>query len=335
MAASRNGDRGVSAGDGTSATPRIGVVLSSGGGRGVFAHTGFLLGLEKLDIEVAAVAGCSAGALVGGIYASGTDLHEWLESIARVRTRDYWSPDSWSRFLWNMVVRKGRGYSGISDTLAAIDFIRRNLSVQRFEDCPIPFHSLAMNLSRGIKTLFSGGELASRIMASAAMPVLYRPVEIDGEWYSDGALIDFAPTDAVCCKHGLDALIVHHTAVHRDGSEGLARAQRQPWTLIEILYLVLYRQRPWYLSDQALTVHRCPGGCGAPIIVIEPELPELSWPLRTGGMEIQAAAMAQTFKLLQPYVETLKTAPRQLLVPAPQDVSGTSSHDRDNVKKPD
>lgn len=76
----------------TSSAARIGVVLSSGGGRGVFAHTGFLLALEKLGIDIAAVAGCSAGALVGGIYASGTDLHEWLENIACVRTREYWSP---------------------------------------------------------------------------------------------------------------------------------------------------------------------------------------------------------------------------------------------------
>lgn len=219
-----------------------------------------------------------------------------------------------------MVVRKGRGYSGISDTQAAIGFIRNNLKVQRFEECKIPFHSLAMNLSRGTKTFFSEGELAPRIMASAAMPVLYRPVEIEGDWYSDGAMVELAPTEAVCCKHGLDALIVHHAAMHRDGAKSLAKAQRQPWTLIEILYLVLYRQRPWFLSDQALTIHRCPGGCGAPIIIVEPELPELNWPLSTGGLEIQTAAMAQTLEFLQPYVETLKTEPRRLLLPPVQDV---------------
>lgn len=291
---------------------RIGVVLSSGGGRGVFAHTGFLAALEEMGIEVAAVAGCSAGALVGGIYASGTNLHEWMEAIASVRTDEYWSPDSWPRFFWNMIVRKGRGYSGFSNTGAAIEFIQRNLTAKRFEQCKIPFYSLAMNLSQGTKTLFSEGDLAPRIMASAAMPVLYRPVDIDGRWFSDGAMIELSPTEAVCCKHGLDALIVHHTAVHRDGAEGLAWAQKQPWSLIEILYLMLYRQRPWYLSDQALTFHRCPGGCGASVIVIEPDLPELSWPLNSGGPEIQTVAMAQTLGLLHPYLTTLKSDPRRL-----------------------
>jgi len=291
---------------------KIGVVLSSGGGRGVYAHTGFLLALEALGIDVAAVAGCSAGALVGGIYASGTDLQQWQATIANVRTREYWRPDSWTRFFWNMIVRKGRGYSGFSDTDAAIEFVQRNLSAKRFDQCNIPFYSLAMNLTRGTKTLFSEGELAPRIMASAAMPVLYRPVAVDGDLYCDGAMIEISPTEAICCKHGLDALIVHHTAMHRDREEGLTEALKQPWSLIGILYLLLYRQRPWYLSDQALTFHSCPGGCGAPIIVVEPDLPELIWPLSTGGPEIQAAAMAQTLAQLQPLVATLKSDPHQL-----------------------
>ena len=51
--------------------PRIGIVLSSGGVRGIYAHTGFLLALEKLQIELQAVTGCSAGAVVGGIFEIG------------------------------------------------------------------------------------------------------------------------------------------------------------------------------------------------------------------------------------------------------------------------
>jgi len=312
---------------------RIGVVLSSGGGRGVFAHTGFLLALEELGIEVAAVAGCSAGALVGGIYASGANLHNWMEAITDVQTHEYWTPDSWLRFFWHMIVRKGRGYSGFSDTRAAIDFIQRNLTAKRFEECKVPFYSLAMNLTRGSKMLFSEGELAPRIMASAAMPVLYRPVEIDGDWYSDGAVIELAPTEAVCCKHDLDALIVHHTAVHREGEEGLAWALKQPWSLIEILYLLLYRQRPWYLSDQALTFHRCPGGCGAPIIVIEPDLPELSWPLSAGGTRIKDTVMAQTMALLQPYLKTLKSEPRSLPFSQSQGAPGMPQSDCGHINK--
>jgi len=296
-------------------TTRIGVVLSSGGGRGVYAHTGFLLALQKLGIEVSAIAGCSAGALVGGIAASGADLQHWSEVIASVKTREYWAPDSWLQFIWRMVVNKGRGYTGLSDTEAAIAFCRRNLAVQTFEECRVPFHSLAMNLSRGTKILFSAGDLAPRMMASSAMPLLYRPVEIEGELYTDGAVIELAPTEAICCKHGLDALIVHHAAVHREGGEGMAWAVKQPWSLIEILYLLIYRHRPWYLSDQPLTFHRCPHGCGTPIIVLECDLPELVWPLNTGGPNVQAATMSQVLARLQPYAEMLIKDPRGFPLP--------------------
>ncbi len=293
-------------------TTKVGVVLSSGGGRGVFAHTGFLLALEQLGVEIGAIAGCSAGALVGGVYASGSDLQQWSERIAKVKTSDYWTPDSWMRFIWQMAVHKGRGYTGLSENKSAIDFIRHNLATQTFETCRIPFYSLANNLTQGSKTLFASGDLAPRIMASAAMPLLYRPVEIDHEYYSDGATIELASTEAICCRHQLDALIVHHTSTHREGPEGLQYALQQPGTMVGILNLLLYRKRPWYLTDQALALHHCRCGCNAPVIVVEPDLPEITWPLSKGGVAVQISAQQQAEKLLQPYIETLRTHPETL-----------------------
>lgn len=309
-------------------TARIGVVLSSGGGRGVYAHTGFLLALQRLGIEVGAIAGCSAGALVGGIAASGADLRRWSDTIASVKTREYWTPDSWLKFIWRLAVNKGRGYTGLSDTVAAIAFCRSNLAVQTFEECRVPFYSMAMDLGRGAKMLFSEGELAPCIMASAAMPLLYRPVEIEGRLYTDGAVIELAPIEAICCKHGLDALIVHHAAMHREGEEGMTWAMKQPWSLVEIMYLLLYRHRPWYLSNQPLTFHRCPHGCGAPIIVLECDLPELAWPLNSGGPKVQAAAMTQALSRLQPYAEMLIRDPRRLPLPRTDEGHAARQGDR-------
>jgi len=293
-------------------TIKVGVVLSSGGGRGVFAHTGFLLALEQMGIEVAAITGCSAGALVGGVYASGRDLQQWADSIANVHSREYWTPDSWSQFFWQMIVHKGRGYTGLSDNKKAIEFIRNNLVAQTFEACRIPFYSLATNLTQGSKTLFSTGDLAPRIMASAAMPVLYRPVEVEGEFFCDGATIELSSTEAICCRHHLDALIVHHTAANRDGPEGLQNALQQPWTLAEILNLLLYRKRPWYLSHESLAFHHCRCGCGVPVVVVEPNLPVLTWPLSQGGVSVQTSAKQQAEVLLNPYIETLKMDPENL-----------------------
>lgn len=291
---------------------KVGVVLSSGGGRGVFAHTGFMLALEQMGIEVAAITGCSAGALVGGVYASGRDLQQWTESIARVHSRQYWTPDSWSRFFWQMIVHKGRGYTGLSDNKTAINFIRNNLVAQTFETCRIPFYSLATNLTQGSKTLFSTGDLAPCMMASAAMPVLYRPVEVGGEFFCDGATIELSSTEAICCRHHLDALIVHHTAANREGPEGLQNAMQQTWTLAEILNLLLYRKRPWYLSNQPIAFHHCRCGCGVPVVVVEPNLPALTWPLSEGGVEVQMSAKQQAEMLLGPHIETLRIDPKNL-----------------------
>jgi len=291
---------------------KVGVVLSSGGGRGVYAHTGFLLALEQMGIEVAAIAGCSAGALVGGVYASGRSLRQWAECIANVQTRSYWTPDSWSRFFWQMIVHKGRGYTGLSDNKTAIEFIRSNLVAQTLESCRIPFYSLATNLTQGSKTLFSTGDLAPRIMASAAMPVLYRPVELGGDFFCDGATIELSSTEAICCRHQLDALIVHHTAANREGPEALKNALQRPWTLAEILNLLLYSKRPWYLSDQPIAFHHCRCGCGVPVVVVEPNLPELSWPLSKGGVDVQASAKQQAEMLLGPHADTLRLEPEKL-----------------------
>ncbi len=294
--------------------PRIGVVLSSGGARGIYAHTGFLLALERLGIPVAATAGCSAGAVVGGIAASGADLGAWSNVLARVNRRRFWTPDSWPVFLWQLLVRQGRGYTGLSGTGAAMDFCREQLAVQTFEECRYPFHALAVSLRQGRKVMFSHGELAPRMVASAAMPVLYRPVAIDDDWYCDGALVDLAPMDAICCKHGLDALLIHHVATRR---ADIGRLLRGRWSLLGILERLLFRHRPWYLSEERLTFHRCPCHCGAAVIVLEPRLPELPWPMTEGGPEVQAAAEAQAIELLRPHLDALLSDPRRRLPESP------------------
>lgn len=297
---------------------RIGVVLSSGGARGVYAHTGFLLALGRLGVPIAAAAGCSAGAVVGGVAASGADLAAWSEALAHVTPSCFWTPDPWPVLSWRILVRRGRGYTGLSGTEAAQEFCRSQLAARTFEECRYPFYALAVSLGRGHKTVFSSGELAPRMVASAAMPLLYRPVEIEGDWYCDGALVDLAPIDAICCKHGLDALIVHHVAAHPAKTEDLARLRSRPWAMLEIVNRLFFWRRPWYATGAPLLFHRCPCHCGAAIVVLEPSLPPLDWPLTEGGAAVQAAAREQTATLLRPHLEALLSDPRRRL-PAPPD----------------
>ncbi|MFV1993138.1 MAG: patatin-like phospholipase family protein [Acidiferrobacterales bacterium] len=283
--------------------PRIGIVLSSGGVRGVYAHTGFLLALEKLQIELQAATGCSAGAVVGGIFASGASVHRWADVLSTIKPGRFWRP-SWFQLLWSLLVHKGRGYSGLSSADSAIEFCTDQLRVQSFEQCKIPFHALAINVTTGKKKIFSKGSLARSMVASAAIPVLYQPVEIDGDYYSDGGVVDLAPTDTICCKYNLDILIVHHVAQRSTSTLNDPMSSR--WTLIEILNNLLFRQRPWYLSDKPVTVRRCPCGCDAFVIIIEPDLPPLDWPVTKHGSRVLQSAQEQTELFLEPYIEILK-----------------------------
>ncbi len=285
--------------------PRIGIVLSSGGVRGVYAHTGFLLALEKLQIGCQAVTGCSAGAVVGGIFASGTPVQNWADAVSTIKPGRFWRP-SWFRLLWSLLVQKGRGYSGLSSADAAIEFCENQLQAQTIEQCKIPFHALAINITTGKKKIFSKGNLARSMVASAAIPVLYQPVEIDGDYYSDGGVIDLAPTDTICCKHNLDILIVHHATQGNTSTSKLNNPMSSRWTLIEILNNLLFRQRPWYLSDKPVTVRRCPCGCDAFVIVLEPDLPSLDWPVTKNGSKVLQSAREQTELFLEPYIKILK-----------------------------
>ncbi|GMQ99711.1 MAG: hypothetical protein BMS9Abin18_0536 [Zetaproteobacteria bacterium] len=291
---------------------RIGVVLSAGGVRGVYAHTGFLQAIENLNLPIAAVAGCSAGAIVGGVYASGTPLQDWTQALDQLQPENFWQPGSVRRSLWELLAFRGRKFTGISKTDAALAFCRKHLAVRYFEQCQVPFHALAICLASGEKTVFSEGELAPRIVASSAIPLLYQPVEIDGEHYCDGAVIDLAPTDAICCKHDLDVLIVHHVANRTRGFHGTDMVAGNSWPMVEILDTLLFRHRPWYLSDQALTFRRCPCGCKVLIVVLEPELPELPWPQTGQGRDVWSQAMDQVKKLLKPHAKALCNNPEAL-----------------------
>ncbi len=298
--------------------PRLGVVLSSGGVRGVYAHAGLLLALDALGLRPRALAGCSAGAVTGGIVASGTPIHQWWDALSGVRPERFWRP-AWPRVLWSLLARRGRGLTGLSDTAGAQAFCLEHMQARTFEGCSMPFHALAVHLASGRKHVFRHGPLAPAMLASAAMPVLYEPVEIDGELYCDGALIELAPVDAICCQYGLDVLIVHHAGQRDEGRAGLARAMRQPWTLLEIIGMLLYQRRPWYLTGEPVSLRRCPCGCGAAVIVLEPDLPPMPWPVTTHGTDVGESARAQAEAALRPLLPRITGRE-----PFPEDAFATS-----------
>ena len=156
----------------------IGLVLSGGGARG-FAHLGVLKALNDAGIYPDVISGTSAGALVGVLYADGYSPEEILKMMNASSSLHYVRPT---------VPREGLlQISGIERIL--VD----NLRAKKFEDLKIPLFVTATDLNNGVAEYFSSGELLRPVIASASIPVLFKPVIINKIHYVDGGVLDNMP----------------------------------------------------------------------------------------------------------------------------------------------
>lgn len=159
---------------------KIGIALAGGGSRGI-AHSGILKAIDEAGIKIDMVTGTSAGAIVGAFYCSGFRPDELLDLIIKTKMIRYLRPAiSWSG-LFNL------------EKFASIfhDFIKDGT----FEDLKIPLVVAATNLRSGESTLFSQGKLFPAVLASSAVPIIFKPVVIDGEHFIDGGVLNNLPLE--------------------------------------------------------------------------------------------------------------------------------------------
>src|SRR5215813_2298906 len=182
--------------------PRIGLALSGGAARGI-AHVGVLRALEENNIRIDAIAGASAGALIGGSYSAGISIDE-LVSMART-------------FRWRHTARFSFSRLGLQTNARMETFLRKHLPVTRFEDLKIRFAALAMDLHKGTAVVFRDeGDLPFAIRASTCIPAVYTPVrDSQGRWLVDGGLVASLPISYV---RDLGADIVIASDVNFDGA---------------------------------------------------------------------------------------------------------------------
>lgn len=160
--------------------PRIGLALSGGAARGI-AHVGILRALEENNIPIDAIAGASAGALIGGCYAAGLSI-ERLEEMA-------------STFRWRHTSRLAFSLLGLQSNAHMEKFLREHLPVTRFEDLKIPFAVMVTDLQKGKSIVFRDtGDLPFAIRASCCVPALYKPVrDREGRYLIDGGIVKNLP----------------------------------------------------------------------------------------------------------------------------------------------
>ena len=194
--------------------PRVGLALSGGAARGI-AHVGVLRALEEHNVPIDAIAGASAGALIGGAYAAGLTVTE-LETLAR-------------EFRWRRMARFSFSRLGLQSNARMETFLRARLPVTRFEDLRIPFIAMATDLRSGTALAIGDGDIAFAIRASTCLPALYVPVrDVNGRLLVDGGLVANLPISYV---RELGADIVIAVDVGADG----ARFMDRPRTALGVL----------------------------------------------------------------------------------------------------
>lgn len=178
---------------------RVALVLGSGGARG-YAHIGVIEELEARGYEIIGVAGCSMGALVGGIYAAGK-LKAYKKWVTQLNYLDLFKLID---FTWSPL--------GAIKGEKIMRSLARLIGDVKIEDLPIPFTSVATDLLNQKEVWFQEGSLEQAIRASIAVPGVITPVEFAGRTLVDGGLLNPLPLNQAAAWHADFIVAVNVTA---------------------------------------------------------------------------------------------------------------------------
>ncbi len=161
-------------------TKTVSLVLGSGGARGL-THIGVIHWLIENNYKIQSIAGCSAGALIGGIYAAGKldPFVEWVTAIDKV---------SMAKLLdisWQS--------SGLFKGDRIINTLVELIGDTQIEDLEIKFTAIAANVREEKEVWLNSGPLFDAIRASISLPLFFTPFEIDGESLIDGGVLNPVP----------------------------------------------------------------------------------------------------------------------------------------------
>ncbi len=172
---------------------KIALVLSTGGARGI-AHIGVIEELEKLNYEIASIAGCSMGALVAAAYSTGKlqELKRHLQELNNLQILR----------LIDFTISK-TGFLKGNRIMKKISEIIPDMEIEKM---PIPYTAVATNIQKGQQVVFQHGSLHDAIRASISLPYLFVPFKRDGDYLIDGGISCPLPLEFIN-RHEGDILV--------------------------------------------------------------------------------------------------------------------------------
>lgn len=159
---------------------RVALVLGSGGIRGM-AHIGVLEELEAAGIPIDLIVGCSAGSIVGALYADHPRVEEIMPAVLEIRASSIFDLDLWHcRY-------------GLSQDYCMKKVLNQYLYAQTFEELHVPLVIVATDLLTGELVPIGSGDLRKAVQASCSIPFVLVPCEHMGRILVDGGVIDPVP----------------------------------------------------------------------------------------------------------------------------------------------
>ncbi len=158
----------------------LGIVLGGGGARG-FAHLGIMEALYEQNIYPDIISGVSAGSIAGVFLADGKSPQQTLEILKKKGLFSY----------TNITIPK----TGLLKLDGLEHELENDISVQSLEELKTPLFAAVVNLNQGKVEYLNKGPVDKVILASSSIPVLFDPVEMNGQLYVDGGLFDNVPAE--------------------------------------------------------------------------------------------------------------------------------------------
>jgi NTE family protein len=194
----------------------IALVLSGGGNRGAI-HIGVLHAFDEYNINIDAISGTSAGAIIGALYCSGLSALE-LKDILDSQT---------IRKMLNLRFAK----DGIADMKSLRKLLETNIQHNSYDKLKKKFFVCASDIYEADYEIFSDGDLISHVCASASVPIIFKPLIINNKHYVDGGLFNNLPVEPVLNKY--DTVIgVHVNNYKIGGSLGYKVIAKQVFSVV-------------------------------------------------------------------------------------------------------
>ncbi|MFN8284595.1 MAG: patatin-like phospholipase family protein [Chitinophagales bacterium] len=176
---------------------KVGIALSGGGARGM-THAGVLKALEEFGVEPQIISGASAGSIVGALYAYGYSPDEMLKMTKGS----------------NMfkVIRKSGKIGMNMEPHYMRHLIKEAIPEDDFAALKKKLYVAVTNITTGKSEIISKGQLSEVIAASSAIPIIFKPVEMNDCLYVDGGLLNNLPVEPIKnhCKVLLGSNVVPH-----------------------------------------------------------------------------------------------------------------------------